>query len=210
MAEYILAKDKLWKLIYQDLSTFTSADGLWQDAPQSYVRSLETVNNTKVMYHRDGSKTASDDVVRIPFAAFYIWVSEMDLPVHTWDYMSHLRLSGKVKFGQWVVRSHFNRIASLAKTVLPSYPDWTIYYANCSMVSSEDCTWDKAPLDGVIGIVNSEGAFICSHDYYYWKDGKITNTDSQEKMLQAAPEIKIGMTSYVNWPPVVNPAYATR
>ena len=188
-----------WRLLYVDGSMFSSTQGEWVEAPQGVVQTLELWYGPDVP---DGPHKTETSL-----AAFYVWVQEMGYPVHTWEYVSRLRLLRRVKFGEWIAGSRFHQIASQARTMKPPYPKWTMYYANSLVYSADEGTWLEAPLDRVVGIVNAEGVFLSGSDYYYWDNGVLKNTNSQEAMLKAVPEIKIGMTSYVTWPPTVNPLY---
>jgi hypothetical protein len=197
-----------WQLIYHDGYIFSSDDGSWAEAPQYYVRSLEVNPGTQTTtWKRDGNHEVTENIHRTPMAAFYVWPDGMKYPVHTWDYASRLRLFGRVKFGEWISRSLFAEIMSLARTKHDHYPAWTIYYADRSVVTAETCAWENAPLDRVVCIADQDGCVKSGGSYYFWENGKIIPTNSVQHMLTSTTEIKIGMTSYVNWPPKPNPAY---
>lgn len=181
-----------WVLQYSDSSTYSSTDGPWEMAPQAYVKNLEIWYGAEVP---DGPFIT--DTAR---AAFYVFLPEMGYPVHTWEYMSHLRRTGKVKFGAWVSKKQFQQTRDNVKKL----DTWAIYYADGSVVTGDDCLWEEAPLDGVVFVTDPIGRPVAGCDYYYWKDDRIICTHDEKRMLEAVPMIKLGVTSHVEWPPSVN------
>ena len=186
-----------WQLGYADGSTYENSQGHWNDAPQKYVESLE------IWYGADypGGPFLSET----PRAAFYFFNPDMGYPVHTWEWMSRVRQLRQVKFGTWVSRSMFQATRQKAQAVKRPFPAWTIFYADGLEVSERDSSWEEAPMDNVVFIRGRDGALIHGHDYYYWQNGRLINTESVEQMLTSTPEMKLGVTSHVMWPHPINP-----
>jgi len=188
-----------WELTYADGRTFGSWDGSWAEAPQGYVKNL-SIHYDHTVY--DGPYLSDTG-----HAAFYIFLPEMGYPVHTWEFMSHLRQLRTVKFGAWVRHDYFMAARQEANALPRPYPHWVIFYADgTTFTEGQDGTWEDAPLDGVVVIRGRDGGLVQGNDYYYWDNGRLTTTHNIEDMLAtAAPEIKLGTRSYCQWPPPINP-----
>jgi len=191
-----------WSLIYRDRSKFTSKDGTWAEAPQAYVRAL--------MIYYGPEATDNPVITETPDAAFYIFVPEMGYPVHTWECMTRMRKLRRIKFGEWVAPSLFKEIKEQANKGFhhrgaATRNAWALYYADGTVVTADDCEWNEAPLDGVVLAIDGVHGMRCGNDYYFWENGAMFCTHDLTHALQSMPEIKLGMTSYVNWPPVCNP-----
>jgi len=143
-------------------------------------------------------------------APYYIFIPEMGYPVHTWECISRMRKLRRIKFGEWVAPSLFAEMKDKAQQGfhhygLSSAPAWALYYADGTVVTATECEWDEAPLDGVVLGIDAVHGMREGADYYFWENGAMVCTHDFTQALQAMPEIKLGMTSYVNWPPACNP-----
>jgi len=192
-----------WQLTYTDGRTFDSNDGAWAEAPQSYVNLMEIWYDR----HYDWIVSATDYPIAIPtrHAPFYLFIPEMGYPVHAWEWMTRVRKLRCVKFGEWIGFTQYTTLCQRMIDQPKPYPTWSLMYADGLLVTSQDTLWEDAPLDGVILARQDDGQLIRGNDYYFWQDGQLKTSHSIEEMLREISEIKIGTTSYVNWPPVSNP-----
>lgn len=70
-----------------------------------------------------------------------------------------------------------------------------IYYDNGTTYSSEDGSWNDAPLDGIIFVIEINGEKVNVHsgnDFYYLEDDTIASTGDLNPLLRKMKFIKFG------------------
>lgn len=74
---------------------------------------------------------------------------------------------------------------------------WKIYYDDATTFSSEDGTWEQAPSDGVLFVVEWQGdrtLIMSGQDYYFLHDGALGFTGDLGPLIR-----KLGFVKYGRW-----------
>jgi hypothetical protein len=172
-----------WELEYKDGSRFCSEQGEWEDAPRTEVVNLSLHYGIDVPdgpFHTDTG-----------IAPFYIWRLGINRPLHSPEVMTSLRLTGHVKYGEWVETMIFERARDRAIDRAVK-GEWAIYYGDGSVVTSKQMSWNEAPLDGVLVICDRNGICHYSCDYYFWENGQLVTSNDLYRAVAVHPRIKVG------------------
>lgn len=207
-----------WRIYYRDGRTISSKDVPWAKAPSTDIVAVVHALN--------------DEPADCELGTPYYW-HHGDWIGRIWDPTLYLRQTGKVKFGRWASHDLFHQawmesLASIATTPEEKLrvqdersrqsgcvfttkvvndeqvgQTWSLYYDDKTMATSQICTWEQAPSDGVLCATYTSvysgmqlRAAMRRYTYYYWRGHELINTDNLDEVLTHFPQCKHGQPTF--------------